>query len=65
MRQIVPPLVLVIRRSGLRQKQIARALGCSESTVSKWCNGVHRPDSESIERLSVMLDASREEMLGE
>lgn len=38
------PLKLAIAASGLRQREIAATVGCDDSQLSRWVNGLHCQD---------------------
>lgn len=41
---------------GFNKSSLARAIGVSRSTVTKWCNGQHVPNGMSLTRLCEVLD---------
>lgn len=47
-------------RHGFSQRELARALGVGESTVSRWESGNRVPRAEVAERLNVLLRALEE-----
>jgi transcriptional regulator with XRE-family HTH domain len=49
---------------GIRQIDLASYLNVSQSTLSNWERNVHDPDSESLIRLSNILDTSVDMILG-
>ena len=48
---------------GLRQQDIANRLKTSKSTVSKWFNGLAKPNGENLVQLAKVLDTSTEWLL--
>lgn len=43
---------------GMSQKELARRMDLSESTVSKWINGLALPSLENLRRIEEVLDVS-------
>ena len=43
-------------KKGLSQNQLARAMYVSNTTISKWENGIHLPDAAMIARLARVLE---------
>ena len=43
-------------KKGLSQNQLARAMFVSNTTISKWENGIHLPDAAMITRLARVLE---------
>ncbi len=55
-------LVALRKQSGLTQREVAEALGTSQSNVSRWERGLTRPSAYSIHRLSRLFAVSEEEV---
>lgn len=51
-----PTLASLIYRRGFNKSSLAKAIGVSRSTVTKWCNGQHVPNGMSLTRLCEVLD---------
>ena len=49
---------------GIRQNDFADMLKVKQATVSGWESGRREPDIESLKRMSVILDCSIDELLG-
>lgn len=54
-----------VRKSrGLTMKALGKMVGCSESTISVYETGKHEPDNQMLLKLSEVLDASIDYLLG-
>lgn len=53
-----------IENSPLSQEKIAKALGTTQATVSRWCSGRYQPDFETLFRLCKILDTTPNVLLG-
>ena len=51
-------------QKGIEQKELAILVGVSQPTVSDWFNNKKNPRGERLEKLSSVLDAPREVILG-
>ena len=51
------------KAAGLTQAQVARLVGVSDKTVSKWENGNARPASEALQKLAALFKVSAGERL--
>jgi putative transcriptional regulator len=51
-----------IKKKGLIQRAIAKKMGKSEQTFSKWCNNVTQPDLEEAYILSRLIGVSLEDL---
>ena len=51
------------RKRGLTQFQLGALLGVSDKAVSKWENGITKPQSRILHKLSEILDISADELL--
>ncbi len=51
-------------QAGLSQKQLAEAIGVSNSRVSNWEQGINRPDADILAALCVALKVSPSLLLG-
>lgn len=49
---------------GLRQQDLAKQVGVSQSTLSHWENGINEPDIGAIRKMCSILDVSSEYLLG-
>lgn len=49
---------------GMTQKELARRLGVSASTVGMYEQGRRAPDSRTLARIAAVLDCSTDELLG-
>ena len=54
---------LLIKESGLSDKELAGMLGLTVQSVNKWRHGHHLPDVENLYRLSRILKRNIEEFL--
>lgn len=45
-------------QKGLKQEEVANALGKTKSVISRWEKGENRPDADSIFDLSELLDVN-------
>lgn len=48
-------LKVAIKASGLKQKEIARKIGVSEITISRYCAGTQAPNATNIQELARVL----------
>lgn len=48
----------------LRQQDLAKRLGVTQSTLSHWENGVYEPDISAIHKMCIILDVSADYLLG-
>jgi len=48
-------LKVAIKASGLKQKEIAKKIGVSEITISRYCAGTQVPNSANIQELARVL----------
>ncbi len=51
-------------QKGLSQKEFAKRIGASNTTVSNWENGLSRPDVDTLGIICIVLDVSPDELLG-
>lgn len=49
---------------GLSQKALAEKLGCNQSMVSFWENGVNEPTESSIRKAALFFDVPSDYLLG-
>ncbi len=54
----------VIKANHFTQKEIANAIGISESNITNWKNGQNLPSVEVLYKLCVLLDESADYLLG-
>ena len=55
-------LVILRKKNGLRQKELAERLSVSTSAVSKWENGKNLPDMMMLSRIADILQVSCDEL---
>lgn len=58
-------IYLLRQKKGLTQRQIAEAIGTTATQISKLENGERKLAPEWLERLSVALNCTKAELLGE
>lgn len=51
-------------QKGIRQKELAKYLGCSAGTISNYENGIHSPDLNTLIALSAFYGVSTDYLLG-
>jgi transcriptional regulator with XRE-family HTH domain len=56
-------LKLVLAEQGKTNRDLARALGKAESTVSRWCTNDAQPSLEMLYEISVLLKVDIRELL--
>lgn len=39
---------IILDEKNFNQKDLAMHLGCTDNTVSRWCNNINQPDLETI-----------------
>ena len=49
---------------GLSQKALAKQLGCNQSMVSFWENGVNEPTENAIRKVALFFEVSADYLLG-
>lgn len=49
-------LKIAIKSSGLKQKEIAKRMGVSEITISRYCAGTQAPSTANLQMLSSILN---------
>lgn len=52
------------KKKKLTMKELGKAVGVSESTISLYENGKHEPDIVTIKRIADILETSLDELLG-
>lgn len=52
------------KEKGLSQKALASHLGCNQSMVCFWENGVNEPTESSIRKVALFFDVSADYLLG-
>ena len=50
-------------KSGLTQKMVAKTLGTSRVTISRWESGVNEPDLDTIRKLSRLYGCTTDDLL--
>ena len=53
-----------IEEKGLKQIDVARAIGVSRTAISDWCKGVKIPRTEKFDELASFLGMTRQELMG-
>lgn len=49
---------------GLTQKELSKALGIGQSTISEWEKGIYEPTASAIKVLAIYFDVSADYLLG-
>ena len=57
-------IMLLRKKKGLSQEELAAQLHVVRQTISKWERGYSIPDAEMLTRLACALDVSADELLG-
>lgn len=52
------------KMSGIKQEELAEIVGCTQKTMSKWENGVTKPDASQICDICNALDTTPNKLLG-
>lgn len=52
------------KEQGLSQKALAERLGCTQSMISFWENGVNEPTESSIRKVALFFNVSADFLLG-
>jgi len=55
----------LLARSGVKGFELAKEIGVSQSSVSKWLNGVAFPDGKSIDKMRKRYGWTTDDMLSE
>ncbi len=55
----------LMREKGIGQRELARQLGVSATTVSSWCNGLKVPRMGKIETLAVFFHVEKSDLIEE
>ena len=58
-------LKILMQEKGLKQVEIAEAVGCNKGTVSKWLNGKIEPGLVYIAKLLKVLNCTFEELISD
>ncbi|MBN8850361.1 MAG: transcriptional regulator [Sphingobacteriales bacterium 50-39] len=63
----MPKLVLnrlkfVLLEKNVKNKELAKALGKTESTVSQWCNNLMQPSLETFYKIANFLDVDMKDL---
>jgi len=63
----MPKLVLnrlkfVLLEKNVKNKELAKALGKTESTVSQWCNNLMQPSLETFYEIANFLDVDMKDL---
>ena len=56
-------LKVILAEKKKTNKWLAEQLGCTPTTVSKWCTNSSQPSLETIERISNLLDIDYTELI--
>lgn len=51
------------KAKGITQRQLADAIGAKHNSISGWEDGLHKPDIDSIEFMSAVLNIGVEDLL--
>lgn len=54
----------LIDRSGISQKDLSKAVGYTQQTISKWYNGRTEPDTETIKKIANYFNVTTDYLLG-
>lgn len=54
----------IINRSGMTREQIAKAIDCDTSSITKYYNGVRKPSTDIVIKLSKLFNVSTDYLLG-
>ena len=57
-------ILLAIRERGIRQRDLARIIGISETIISRIVNGIYNPDEILKSRIAKALKRKPEELFG-
>ncbi|MBQ7770692.1 MAG: helix-turn-helix transcriptional regulator [Clostridia bacterium] len=52
------------KEQGLSQKALAERLGCTQSMISFWENGVNEPTESSIRKVALFFNVSADFLIG-
>ena len=58
-------LTAILADKGMKQVDLAKLLGCTETTVSNWCLGLKAPRMNRIDQIAAVLGVTREDLLTE
>lgn len=58
-------LTAILADKGMKQVDLAKLLGCTETTVSNWCLGLKTPRMNKIDQIAAVLGVTREDLLTE
>jgi DNA-binding Xre family transcriptional regulator len=58
-------LKVVLAEKKRTNKWLAEQLGKSFSTVSKWCTNTSQPDLQTLDKISVLLNCNKSDLLVE
>jgi len=53
-----------LRHNRISQEKVAKLLGVTQATVSRWTSGEYQPDLETLFKLCEILDTSPNVLLG-
>ena len=53
----------ILSDKGMKQVDLAKRLGCTEATVSKWCLGIKHPRITMIDKIATALGVSTDDLL--
>ncbi len=59
---ILNRLKIVLLEKNVKSKQLAKALGKTESTVSQWCNNSMQPSLDTFYQIANFLDVDMKEL---
>ena len=56
-------LKVVLVENGKTGRWLAKEIGKSTCTVSKWCSNTVQPDLETLERIAILLGVDKRDLL--
>ena len=59
-----PNVRAILQLRGLSQRALAKGVGESEGTVSRWLTGAANPNSEKLFKIADFLDVSVDQLIG-
>ena len=54
----------LMKSLGVTQTALAKKLGTTQQTVSRWLNGINQPDFQTLFEICRILDTTPNEILG-
>lgn len=56
-------MIKLLKKYGLKQKQIAKVVSCSQMLVSKWCKNQCEPSMNAVIKISEQFNIPIEEIV--